>query len=364
MRCVCALIAPLVLCAGSAHAADAVAAASSSQPAQPKALTVPAVVSAVRPSVVTIMSRGVSPSPAPHSPAAGSGSGIVIDAGGFILTNNHLVEGVKSVVVGLPSGRLTPGRVAARDLLLDLALIKVAADDLVAATLSPAPNLEIGETVVAIGHPLALKGGSSVSVGVVSAVERAVLAPDGETLYDLIQTDAAINPGSSGGPLVDLAGHVVGINVAVAPSAQAISYALSMRAVAPHLQSMMMRGSVMRPDLGFIPLTMTPSVAAGFDLDFDRGIVVAHVVPGAASDTAGLRMGDLITAVDHRPIYNVGDFWHLFLGGSTQEPVQLTVRARAGERTVTLPRSTGGHTSGQRSEAPPQSTDSTAAASR
>lgn len=303
-----------------------------------KSLSVPAVVAAVRPSVVTIMSRGVSPSPSPHTPAAGSGSGIVIDAGGFILTNNHLVEGVKSVVVGLPSGRLTPGRVAARDLLLDLALIKVAADDVVPARLSPHPSLEIGETVVAIGNPLALKGGSSVTVGVVSALDRTVLAPDGETLYDLIQTDAAINPGSSGGPLVDLAGQVVGINVAVAPSAQAISYALSMDAVYPHLQSMIMRGSVMRPDLGFIPLTLTPSVAASFGTDFDRGILVAHVVPGAMSDQAGLAMGDLITAVDMRPVYNVGDFWHLLLSAPDAGPAQLTVRNRTGERTVTMPR--------------------------
>lgn len=303
-----------------------------------KSLSVPAVVAAVRPSVVTIMSRGVSPSPSPHTPAAGSGSGIVIDAAGFILTNNHLVEGVKSVVVGLPTGRLTPGRVAARDLLLDLALIKVAAGDVVPARLSQNPVLEIGETVVAIGNPLALKGGSSVTVGVVSAVDRTVLAPDGETLYDLIQTDAAINPGSSGGPLVDLAGHVVGINVAVAPSAQAISYALSMNAVYPHLQSMIMRGSVMRPDLGFIPLTLTPSVAASFGTDFERGILVAHVVPGSLGAQAGLAMGDLITAVDMRPIYNVGDFWHVLLSLPDAEPAQLTVRNRTGEHTVALPR--------------------------
>lgn len=303
-----------------------------------KTMSVPAVVASVRPSVVTIMSRGVSPSPVPHATSAGSGSGIIIDAAGYVLTNNHLVEGVKSVVVGLPSGRLTPGRVAARDLLLDLALIKISAQDLVPARLSPKPALEIGETVVAIGNPLALKGGSSVSVGVVSALDRTVLAPDGETLYDLIQTDAAINPGSSGGPLVDLSGEVVGINVAVAPSAQAISYAISMGAVYPHLQSMIMRGSVMRPDLGFIPLTLTPSVAASFGVDLDRGILVAHVVPGAAAAQAGLQMGDIITAVDNHLVYNVADFWHLFLAGGDHAPAQLTIQGRVGQSTVTLER--------------------------
>ncbi len=307
-----------------------------------KPLSVPAVVSAVRPSVVTIMSRGVSPSPTPHGPSAGSGSGIVIDGAGYILTNNHLVQGVKSVVVGLPSGRLTPGRVAARDFFLDLALIKISAVDLVPARLSPKPALEIGETVVAIGNPLALKGGSSVTVGVVSALDRTVLAPDGETLYNLIQTDAAINPGSSGGPLVDLSGQVVGINVAVAPSAQAISYALSMDAVYPHLQSMIMRGSVMRPDLGFTPLTLTPSVAASFGVDLDRGILVAHLVPGAAGELAGLQMGDIITAVDNHQVYNVGDFWHLFIGGAEHGPAQLTVQGKAGQSTITLARTQPG----------------------
>src|SRR5438046_6318887 len=186
-----------------------------SESTAPKEMSVPAVVAAVRPSVVTIMSRGT----APGIPPSGSGTGPVIDEKGVILTNNHLVEGSKSAVVGLPSGRLTPGRVVGRDFLLDLALIKIDAKDLQAARLGRSSTLQSGETVVAIGNPFALKGGSTVTVGVVSALDRSILAPNGETLYDLIQTDAAINPGNSGGPLVDLSGRVVGINVAVAPSA-------------------------------------------------------------------------------------------------------------------------------------------------
>ncbi|HET9867779.1 MAG TPA: trypsin-like peptidase domain-containing protein, partial [Nitrospira sp.] len=183
-----------------------------------KTLSVPAVVAKVRSSVVTILTRGVPASPSQVQPGSGSGSGVIIDEGGYILTNNHLVTGVKSMVVGLSTGRLTPGRVVARDFLLDLALVKINAQDLVPAVLNPRPDLEIGESVVAIGNPLALKGGSTVTVGVVSALDRSVLTPDGETLYDLIQTDAAINPGNSGGPLVDLSGRVVGINVIIAPS--------------------------------------------------------------------------------------------------------------------------------------------------
>ncbi len=238
------------------------------EPVEPpqKELSVPAIVAKVRPSVVTILTRGVPSGGAQHGAPPGSGSGVILDPGGFILTNNHLVQGVTSVVVGLSTGRLTPGRVVARDFLLDLALVRITAPDLVPAEVSRGVPVEIGETVVAIGNPLALKGGSTVTVGVISAIERSVLTPEGETLYDLLQTDAAINPGNSGGPLVDRYGHVIGINVAIAPSAQAISYAIAMEAILPHIQSMIVRGSVLRPDLGLIPLTVTPSVAASFDL--------------------------------------------------------------------------------------------------
>ena len=307
-----------------------------SEAAVSKALSVPAVVAAVRPSVVTVMTRGLPPTSPMHPSPPGSGSGIVIDAGGYILTNNHLVESTKSVVVGLPSGKLTPGRVVGRDFFLDLALIKIQAKDLVPAQLGHSSSLQIGETVVAIGNPL--RGGSTVTVGVVGAIDRSILAPNGETLYDLIQTDAAINPGNSGGPLADLSGRVVGINVAIAPSAQSISYAISIDAAYVHIQSMLVRGSVMRPDLGFIPVTVTPSVAASFSLETDRGVLAAQVEPLNVAGQAGLQPGDVITAVDHVQIYNVGDFWHAYLRAGDPLPAQLTIYGRNGQNTVALPR--------------------------
>lgn len=313
---------------------------SDGSPSSNKVLSVPAAVGKVRPSVVTILTRGVPPSANQHSTQSGSGSGVIIDASGYVLTNNHLVQGVKSVVVGLSTGRLTPGRVVARDFLLDLALVKITAQDLVPAELSPPVSLEIGETVVAIGNPLALKGGSTVTVGVVSALDRSVLTPDGETLYGLIQTDAAINPGNSGGPLVDLSGRVVGINVAIAPSAQAISYAISMDAVRPHMQSMVVRGSVLRPDLGFIPLTVTPSVMASFDLESDRGILALQVDPSRAAGQAGLQTGDVITAVGSHQVFNVGDFWHAFLH-SEDGSTQVTVQTKNKTTTLMIPKPTG-----------------------
>ncbi|MEY4526618.1 MAG: hypothetical protein RL768_337 [Nitrospirota bacterium] len=306
--------------------------------ADEKPLSVPAVVAKVRPSVVTILTRGMPAAPSLHGTQSGSGSGIVIDTTGYILTNNHLVEGVTSLVVGLPTGRLTPGRVTARDFLLDLALIKINATDLVPATLNPSATLDIGETVVAIGNPLALKGGSTVTVGVVSALDRSVLTPNGETLYDLIQTDAAINPGNSGGPLVDLSGQVVGINVAIAPSAQAISYAIAIEAVYPHIHSMMLRGSISRPDFGFTPVTITPSVAASFGLDAERGILALNVDPAKIAGMAGLQTGDIITALDQRQLYNMGDFWHSVMREGDQPSLHLTIQGRSGQTTLIMQR--------------------------
>lgn len=299
-----------------------------------KSLSVPAVVAKVRPSVVTILTRGVPATPTQAQ--SGSGSGVIIDESGYILTNNHLVTGIKSLVVGLSTGRLTPGRVVARDFLLDLALVKIAATDLVPATLTPVPGLEIGESVVAIGNPLALKGGSTVTVGVVSAVDRSVLTPDGETLYDLIQTDAAINPGNSGGPLVDLAGHVIGINVAIAPSAQAISYAISMEAIYPHIQSMIVRGSVLRSDIGFTPITITASIMASFGLEGDRGVLALNVEPEGTAAAGGLQNGDIITAVDQHQIYNLGDWWHAIRRSGDQPALQLTIQRKNVQSTITL----------------------------
>ncbi|MGH7236715.1 MAG: S1C family serine protease [Nitrospiraceae bacterium] len=318
----------------------------SSNQAKDKAMTVPAVVAAVRPSVVTVMTRGAPPSPFQHTSPSGSGSGFIVDEKGYILTNNHLVEGTKTVVISLPTGKLTPGRVVGRDFLLDLALIKIEAQDLVEARLGQSSTLQIGETVVAIGNPFALKGGSTVTVGVVSALDRSILAPNGETLYDLIQTDAAINPGSSGGPLVDLSGRVVGINVAVAPSAQAISYAISIDAAYPNIQAMLVRGSVFRPDLGFIPVTVTPSVAASFNLYVDRGVLAVQVDPLKPAAKSGLQDGDVVTAVDATQIYNMGDFWHAFLQAGVQLPAQLTVFGKQGHFSeVLLPRVSSPHAS-------------------
>ena len=139
-------------------------------------------------------------------------------------------------------------------------------------------------------------------------------------------------------PLVDLSGRVVGINTAVAPSAQSISYAISIDAVQPYIQSMLLRGMVLRPELGFVPITVTPSVVASFNLEIDRGVLAAQLDPSKLVGKLGMQSGDVITAVDTVDIYNVADFWHAYLRPGEKAPAQLTVFGKKGASTIALPR--------------------------
>lgn len=308
--------------------------------APPKTLSVPDVVAEVLPSVVSVMAHGpIRATPSQAVLPSGSGSGFIISPG-HILTSNHLVAGATRLVIGLHDGRLVPGRVVGRDFLTDLALIKVEIEGLIPAKLGSSSHLRIGEAVVAIGNPLAIKGGATVSVGVVSALDRAIVPPTGETLYSLIQSDAAINPGNSGGPLVDLSGRVVGINTAVAPSAQNISYAIAIDAAVPVAQSLIVRGGMLRPPLGFVPVTVTSSIVASFGLEAERGVLVLRVEPGGPGAEAGLRDGDVITAVDVTQIYNMSDLWHVLLKDGSEPVVRLSVVRKATQEKILLRRPT------------------------
>lgn len=305
--------------------------------APPKTLSVPDAVAAILPSVVSVMAHGPVRATPTQAVPSGSGSGVVI-APGYILTSNHLVAGATRLVIGLYDGRLVPGRVVGRDFLTDLAIIKVEIEGLVPATLGASSRLRIGETVVAIGNPLAIKGGATVSVGVVSALDRAIVPPTGETLYSLIQSDAAINPGNSGGPLVDLSGRVVGINTAVAPAAQNIGYAIAVDEAVLVAQSLIVRGGMLRPLLGFVPVTVTSSIVASFGLDAERGVLVLWVESGGPASEAGLRDGDVITAVDVTQVYNMSDLWHALLKNGSEPVARLSVVRKATQEKILLRR--------------------------
>ena len=301
-----------------------------------KSLSVPDSVAEALPSVVSIMTQGTRLAPFQPIPS-GSGSGIIV-APGYILTSNHLVTGATRLIVGLHDGRLVPGRVTGRDFLTDLALVRVDIEGLSPAKLGVSSKLRIGETVIAIGNPLAIKAGATVSVGVVSGLDRAILPPSGETLYNLIQTDAALNPGSSGGPLIDLSGRVVGINSAIAPAAQNISYAIAIDEAYAVAKSLIVRGSALRPSLGFVPVTITSSIVAAFDLDVERGVLVLQVQDRGLAADAGLRTGDVITAVDVTQIYNMSDLWHALLKDGGSPTARLSVVRQAVQEKIVIQR--------------------------
>jgi serine protease Do len=162
--------------------------------------------------------------------------------------------------------------------------------------------LAVGETVVAVGSPLWIEGGPTVTTGVVSGLGRSMEEPGLPILHDLIQTDAAINPGNSGGPLLNLAGRVVGINAAIIPSAHGIGFAIAVDTAKPVLRELIATGRVVRPSLGVMAVSVTPQVAYANDLPVERGVLILRLEEGSPAATAGVAPGDVITALDGRPV--------------------------------------------------------------
>jgi serine protease Do len=243
-----------------------------------------------------------------------SGSGAIVDPSGYIVTNAHVVRGAQRIRVEVPTvpgggsilaarGRLLDGRIVGLDLETDLAVIKVDATGLASLAFGDSDDLRAGQLVVALGSPLGFH--NSVSLGVVSAVARQ-LEPESPMVY--VQSDAAISSGSSGGPLVDLHGRLVGINTLVAEQEGAAGdgpgFAAPSNIVRSVYEQIRAHGSVRRGDIGVRPHTLTPALAAGLGLARDRGVVLADVVPGGPAAQAGVRPGDVVVALDGKPMEN------------------------------------------------------------
>ncbi|MCE5284192.1 MAG: DegQ family serine endoprotease [Deltaproteobacteria bacterium] len=234
----------------------------------------------------------------PERRQEGVGSGFIINREGYILTNNHVVEGADQIKVKLAGGDELAGRIVGRDPKTDLALIKVEASSaLHPLTLGDSDALKVGSWVVAVGSPFGLE--QTVTAGIVSAKGRVI----GSGPYDnFIQTDASINPGNSGGPLINLQGQVVGINTAIIASGQGIGFAIPInmaKEIAPQLQK---HGHVTRGLLGVAIQDVTPELAKAFGLKEKKGALVASVNPGGPAEKAGIEAGDLIVAFDGKPV--------------------------------------------------------------
>jgi S1-C subfamily serine protease len=264
--------------------------------------TIPAIVARALPAVVSITTRQIERDQFNQPvPTRGLGSGFIVDPSGHILTNLHVVDGAEEIRVTLTDGRTFRGRLVGGDRFSELAVVKIDGARLPLLAFGDAGRLAVGETVVAIGNPLWLEGGPTVTVGVVSARGRSMQEPGLPMLHNLIQTDAAINPGNSGGPLLDLRGKVVGVNTALIPSAHGIGFAVPASTARPVLKALIADGRVVRASLGIQAVSVTPQVAYANGLSLERDALVLRVDPGGAGEEARLQPGDVVTAVAGQP---------------------------------------------------------------
>jgi serine protease Do len=241
-------------------------------------------------------------------PEHGVGSGVIVTKDGYILTNNHVVDGADEVKVTLNDGRELTAKVVGKDPKSDLAVIKIAANDLPAIALADSAQSEVGDVVLAIGNPFAI--GQSVTMGIISATGRATMGLDYE---DFIQTDAAINPGNSGGALVDAEGRLIGINTAIYSRSggnQGIGFAIPTDLARGIMVSLIEHGRVTRGYLGVRLQDLTPALARQFDLKDDQGALVGDVEPDSPANSAGLKSGDVIVKFNG---HKVADSRHLKL---------------------------------------------------
>jgi Do/DeqQ family serine protease len=231
------------------------------------------------------------------------GSGVIVDKEGYILTNNHVVEGTDKVKVRLIDGREFTATVKGQDRRTDLAVLHIKAKDLPVATLGDSDKLEVGEWAIAIGSPFGLE--HTVTVGVISAKGRSGLGTG--TYEDFVQTDASINPGNSGGPLINIDGEVVGINAMIIQPGTGIGFAIPINMAKQILNDLIKQGKVVRPWLGISAQDLSPEMMEHFQVKEKEGVLVAQVYPGTGAEKAGLTSGDIIKSVDDKTVKNVNE---------------------------------------------------------
>jgi serine protease Do len=312
--------------------------------------SIAAVAKAVSPSVVSILTSSTGSYLGGRAvQQEGAGTGMIVSPNGYIMTNRHVVKGADSVTVVLPSGKTYKNvEVLGNDPLNDVAFLKIkGVSDLPAITLGDSKTIRIGQTVVAIGNALG-QYQNSVTSGIISGTGRPIIASsdgtaygDQENLTDLIQTDAAINSGNSGGPLLNLKGQVIGINTAMAADAQSIGFAIPVGATKGLLRHVIKTGKVERAYLGVRYVSITPEVKGQYDLPVDKGdYIVADsgsgVEAGGPAAKAGIKDHDIITAVNGFKIGEVASVASLISEYEPGDRVQVTVQRGGNAVTVTV----------------------------
>lgn len=305
--------------AGSASSAGSHSATTSTGHTRP-VLSTPDIVEAVKHSVVQIAVT------VPGAPRPNVGTGIVFDRAGHILTNYHVVTRSEMIKVSLSNGEVLTAQLFREDPVSDLAIIKIESDSLTPAVFGDSNVLRVGEDVIAVGHALGLEGGPTVSKGVVSALDRAIASSSGRQLSGLIQTDAAINEGNSGGPLVNSQGQVVGLNSAKMGIGEGVGFALNINTARGIAERLISLGPPPPPGyFGAFGIDIRRALAAVLGLPVSAGFGVTEIDPGSPADLAGIRVDDIVVKANDTPIQDSADLNDFLRLHSAGEEVQFTI---------------------------------------
>ena len=266
----------------------------------------------------------------------GSGSGFIISSDGFIVTNHHVIENAANIKVSLADGRQVTAELKGSDPSTDLAVLKIYEDRLKALSFANSDQLQAGQIAIAIGNPLGLQ--HTVTAGVVSALGRTLRASDGRLIDDVIQTDASLNPGNSGGPLVNSLGQVIGVNTAMIPTAHGICFAVSSNLAAYVTGKLVMLGKVKRGYLGLAGqlVNLTERMIAANRLERRTGVYISEIEADIPVYNSELRRGDIIVGFNHHPIASIDDLHKQLNETTIGQRIEVQVLRGGHKTTITV----------------------------
>ena len=273
--------------------------------------------------------------PDESSPNAGLGSGVIVSADGYILTNNHVVESADEITVILNDGRRTQAKLVGTDPDTDLAVLKIKLDKLPVMVMSSTEQLQVGDIVLAIGNPFGV--GQTVTSGIVSALGRNQLGIN--TFENFIQTDAAINPGNSGGALVDVQGYLLGINTAIysrSGGSMGIGFAIPVNTARQVLEGIVKQGQVVRGWIGVEPTEITPDLAKTFNVQRSSGVIITGVLQTGPAFKAGIKPGDVLLSVEGEAVRNVAELLTRVSALKPGQPARMKVLRQNDEIELTV----------------------------